>query len=143
MAKSRPRKQRPFHRDVVDPYAVAGLRPRTGPGEALWRFTLTVPLEEVVPAKVQKATATDLDNLQQMFADHFGGFTRPPNSPGYGLRDPAEPHRLPEMNYNAYFAVLTSPIPAADAYFRAVRQELEDALVEGVILVERQEVWIP
>ena len=47
------------------------------------------------------------------------------------------------MNYNAYFAVLASPVPEAEAYFRALRQELETALLEGVILVERQEVWIP
>ena len=34
-------------------------------------------------------------------------------------------------------------IPEADAYFRALREELESALVEGVILVKRQDVWIP
>ena len=47
------------------------------------------------------------------------------------------------MNYSAYFAVLSSPVAEADAYFRALRVELESALIEGVILVERQEVWIP
>ena len=34
-------------------------------------------------------------------------------------------------------------VPEADAYFRALRAELETALTEGVILLERQEVWIP
>jgi hypothetical protein len=85
----------------------------------------------------------DLDNLQQMLAEHFGGFTRLPNSPGFGLRDPNDPRQAPEMNYNAYFVVLTSPVPEADAYFRALREEIEGALDEGVILVERQEAWIP
>lgn len=114
-----------------------------GPGEAVWRYTITVPLEEIKPHKRQKATAEDLDNLQQMFVEHFGGFTRLPNSPGFGLRDPADPSRSLEMNYNTYFVVLVSPVPEADAYFRALREELEAALDEGVILIERQEAWIP
>ncbi len=114
-----------------------------GPGEALWRYTITVPLEEIRPRKRQKATARDLTNLQELFTEHFGGFTRRPNSVGYGLRDPSAANRGPEVNYNAYFAVLTAPLPEADAYFRALRQELETALQEGVILVERQDIWIP
>jgi hypothetical protein len=113
-----------------------------GPGETVWRYTVTVPLEEIRPEKRQKATAEDIDNLQQMFAEHFGGFTRLSNSPGFGLRDPNDPHQAPEMNTNAFFVVLTSPVPEADAYFRALRAELEAALDEGVILVERQEAWI-
>jgi hypothetical protein len=28
-------------------------------------------------------------------------------------------------------------------YFRALREELQNALAEGVILIERQEAWIP
>jgi len=78
-----------------------------------------------------------------MLTEHFGGFTRLPNSPGFGLRDPTNPHQPPEMNYNTYFVVLTSPVAEADAYFRALREELEEALEEGVILIERQEAWIP
>jgi hypothetical protein len=114
-----------------------------GPGETVWRFTVTVPLEEIVPLKRQKATAEDLVNLQAMLVDHFSGFTRHPDSPGYGLRDATKPEEEPEMNYNAYFTVLASPVPAAENYFRALREELQEALVEGVILVERQDVWIP
>ena len=56
------------------------LRPRMGPGESVWRYKVTVPLEEVQPRKRQRATADDLLNLQQMFVQHFGGFTRLPNS---------------------------------------------------------------
>jgi hypothetical protein len=124
-------------------YAVPELRVRMGPGEAVWRYTITVPLEEIKPRKRQKATAEDLDHLQQMFAEHFGGFTRLPDSAGHGLRDPGSPAQVPEMNFNAYFRVLTSPVPEADRYFRRLREELQSALDEGVILIERQDVWIP
>jgi hypothetical protein len=51
-----------------------------GPGQAVWRYTVTVPLEEILPQKRQKATAEDIDNLQQMLVEHFGGFTRLPNA---------------------------------------------------------------
>jgi hypothetical protein len=143
MAKRKQESQRPFDPGALDPYAVPELRLRMGPGEAVWRYTVTVPLEEIKPSKRQKATAEDLDNLQQMFAEHFGGFTRLPNSPGFGLRDPADLQSGPEMNYNTCFGVLASPVPEADAYFRALRGELEVALNEGVILIVRQEGWIP
>jgi hypothetical protein len=39
--------------------------------------------------------------------------------------------------------VLATPVREADAYFRALRAELEEALAEGVILVDRHEVWLP
>lgn len=142
MAKTS-RKPRPFSREVLKELALPVLRPRMGPGETVWRFTVTVPLEEIEPRKRQRATADDLRNLQEMLVEHFSGFTRQPNSPGYGLRDPGKPEQAPEMNYNAYFSVLASPVPASEAYFRALRKELESALDEGIILIERQEVWIP
>jgi hypothetical protein len=143
MAKRKPKQQRPVRREAVEGLAIAVLRPRMGPGETLWRFTLTVPLEEIRPRKRQKATAEDLDTLQQMFVVHFGGFTRLGDSTGYGLRDPEKPGEEPEMNVNTSFVVLASPVPEAEVYFRALREELEVALDEGVILVERQTVWIP
>jgi hypothetical protein len=68
---------------------------------------------------------------------HFGSLVP------YGLRDPDHPEQEPECNYNARFVVLASPGAAADRYFRALRSELQDALDEGVILIERQVVWIP
>src|SRR5262249_41785970 len=108
----------------------------------VWRFTVTVPLEEIRPRKRQKATTDDLDHLWEMFAQHFGGCARLPSSPGYGLRNPKAPRQRPEMNYNTYFVVLPSPVSAAETYFRALKRELEEALDEGVILVERQEAWI-
>ena len=143
MAERKRKKPRPFQREALASLALPALRPRMGPGESLWRYTVTVPLEEIKPHKRQKATLYDLLNVQQMLVDHFGGFTRQPNSFGYGLREPTKPEQLPEMNLNAYFSVLTSPVAEAEIYFRALRDELETALDEGVILVERQEVWIP
>jgi hypothetical protein len=62
-----------------------------GPGEAVWRFTMTVPLEEILPRKHQKATADDLENLLRMLVRHLGGCTRLPSSIPYfspgGLRN--------------------------------------------------------
>lgn len=143
MAKRKQGKQRPFRPEALEAYAVPVLRPRLGPGATQWRYTVTVPLEEIEPRKRQKATTADLEKLQRVFITHFGGFTRPADAFGYGLRDPDKPYQAPEVNYNTYFAILTSPVPEAEAYFRALREELESALAEGVILVERQEVWIP
>jgi hypothetical protein len=141
--KKQANRQRPFRPNALDEFAESALRPRMGPGETLWRYSITVPLEEIRPIKRQKATLRDLDNLEQLFLRHFGGFTRFPNAIGHGLRDPDQPEVAPEMNVNTYFTVLASPISRSDVYFRALREELETALDEGVILVERVEVWIP
>jgi hypothetical protein len=143
MVKRKQKKQHPFQPEVLNECADPVLRPRMGPGETLWRYTVTLPLEEIRPKKRQKATAADLTNLETLFLKHFGGFTRLSDSAGYGLRDPEKPEEAPETNFNAYFVVLASPVAQADAYFRALRRELETALDEGVILVERQQVWIP
>lgn len=51
-------------------------------------------------------------------------------------------HFAPEENEHAVFEVYAAPIHASDEYFRAVRRELEDALGEGVILIERQRVTL-
>lgn len=142
MARRKPRGQRPFRPEALGEYAKPLLRPRIGSGATLYRFTIVVPLEEVSPEKRQKATNADLYEMQEAFSRDFGGCTRLPDSPGYGLRDPDNPGALPEMNYNAYFVVLTSPVPETDDYFRALRKELEEALAEGVILIERQVVYL-
>src|SRR5437764_1106438 len=105
MAKRKQGKQRPFRPEALEAYAVPALRPRLGPGATQWRYTVTIPLEEIEPQKRQKATLEDLDKLPRMFLTHFGGFTRPASSFGYGLRDPARPEQAPETNINAYFAV--------------------------------------
>ena len=142
MAKKKPTKSRPFDRLALDRFAVRSIRPRIGSGSPAWRFTVTVPLAEILPLQRQIATADDILILQEMLVEHFGGCTRLAGSSGHGLRDANQPNPYPEMNYNAYFCILAAPLPESDAYFRALRDELQDALDEGVILVERQDIWI-
>ena len=143
MAKRKRREQRPFRPEALDRYAVAGLGAQLLPGRRVWRYTVMVPLEQIKPTRKQKATPRDENQLRRMLVRHFGSVTLPPPSPGYGLRDPDHPEHEPERNFNAYFLVLASPGLAADRYFRALRNGLQDALDEGVILVERQVAWIP
>lgn len=113
-----------------------------GPGERVWRYTIVVPLEEVRPRKQQKATFADLEKLEEMLIRHFGGYSILPSSTGFGLRNPADRDEEPEMNYNAYYTVYSAPLRKSEAYFRALQRELQTALDEGVILIERQEVWL-
>jgi hypothetical protein len=143
MTKRKRGEQRPIRTEVLDRYAAASLYARLLPGKRVWRYRVTVPLEQIKPTRKQKATPRDQNQLRRMLVLHFGGVTLPPPSPGFGLRDPDHPEQDPERNYNAYFVVPASPGPAANKYFRALRNELQDALDEGVILVERQVVWIP
>jgi hypothetical protein len=143
MAKRKRGEQRPFRPEALDRHAAAGLVARLLPGRRVWRYTVMVPLEQIKPTRKQKATARDQNQLRRMLVRHFGGVTLPAPSPGYGLRDPHHPEHEPERNFNASFVVLASPGPGADKYFRALRKELQDALDEGVILVERQVIWIP
>ncbi|MCI0458834.1 MAG: hypothetical protein L0Z62_17895 [Gemmataceae bacterium] len=44
------------------------------------------------------------------------------------------------MNEHFPFVVYAAPLPESDAYFRTLQGELRDALAEGIILIERQEV---
>lgn len=61
---------------------------------------------------------------------------------GVGARDPLDVAGPREQNEHVIFEVYAAPIHASDEYFRAVRRELEQALSEGVILVERQRVTL-
>jgi hypothetical protein len=111
------------------------------------RYTVLVPLEEIKVAQAprQIATADDLQNVQLLLIKHFGGVTMSTTTPsllGCGARDPRKPRKTQEVNKHAYFMVYAAAIRAADDYFIALRDELADALVEGVILVERQDVTI-
>jgi hypothetical protein len=143
MPKKKRGEQRPFRPEALEPYAAIALLARLLPGRKIWRYTVTVPREQIKPTRKPKATPRDRNQLRQMLVRHFGGVTLPPPSPEYGLRDPDHPQHEPESNFNVYFVVLAAPGPAADRYFCALRNELQDALDEGVILVERQLVWIP
>src|SRR5205823_3023108 len=103
----------------------ASLLARLLPGRRVWRYIVTVPLEQIKPTRKQKATPRDENQLRRMFVRHFGGVTMPPASPGYGLRDPDHPELEPERNYNAHFVVLAAPGDQANRYFRALRDELQ------------------
>jgi hypothetical protein len=143
MARKKRGEQRPFRPEVLERFTTERLRPNLGRRGLIWRFSVSVPLAQISPTRKPKATLRDVNKIRRMCVRHFGGVTLPPASTGYGLRDPDDPERKPELNYNRYFVVLASPIQEADKYFRALREELQEALDEGVILVERQDVWIP
>jgi len=143
MAKRKRSEQRPFRPEALDRWADADMVARLLPGRRVWRYTVTFPREQIKPTRKQKATTDDENRLRRMLVRHFGGVTTSPLSVGFGLRDPSHPEQAPEENLNAFLVVLASPGPAADRYFRALRKELQDAMDEGVILVERQVVWIP
>jgi hypothetical protein len=98
MAKRKPGDQRPFRPAALDPYAT-GLTARLLPGRRVWRYTVTVPLEQIKPTRKEKATPRDENQLRRMLARHFGGVTLLPSSPGYGHRDP---DHEPDRNYIAY-----------------------------------------
>jgi hypothetical protein len=140
--------RRPFNPEALKPLAVLELRPAIGAGTVLlWRYTVFVPVEEVHADGTVREVASldDLDNLEGMLADHFGGVTAPTTVPGlrgFGARDPARPDQTREVNRHASFLVYAAARGASDAYFLALRRELEEALAEGVILVERQDVTI-
>ncbi|MGH7137934.1 MAG: hypothetical protein ACREHD_19470, partial [Pirellulales bacterium] len=92
------------------------------------------------------ATVEDLGTIQETFIRHFGGATFQVQEPspirGVGARDPSDVSGTQEQNEHVVFEVYAAPIHASDEYFRAVRRELEDALGEGVILIERQRVTL-
>jgi hypothetical protein len=106
-----------------------------------------VPLEEIKAgaAPRQVATADDLKTLQITLVKHFGGVTvsvAVPSLIGWGARDPRRPTKTLELNKHAYFTVYAAAVRGSDEYFLALQKELAGALVEGVILVERQDVTI-
>ncbi len=47
-----------------------------------------------------------------------------------------------EQNEHLAFEVYAAPVQESDDYFRAIRRELEAALCEGVILIERLQVTL-
>jgi hypothetical protein len=113
----------------------------------VWRYTVFVPVEEYRAdgQMLAVATADDLQALEGMLADHFGGITAPAAVPalkGAGARDPLHPGATREFNRHATFMIYAAARGASDEYFRGLRRELEEALAEGVILIERQDVTI-
>jgi hypothetical protein len=118
----------------------------------VYRYRLLLPVAQIIGQTAESAQRVvvahedDLDTIQNTFIRHFGGVTvhRQQPSPirGVGARDPADVVGTLESNEHAVYEVYAAPIHASDEYFRAVRRELEDALGEGVILIERQFVTL-
>lgn len=92
------------------------------------------------------ATKEDIETLRDLFIQDFGGVTMLKQSPsplqGAGARDPRRPATTLEQNEHVAFEVLASASHQADVYFSALRLELQEALGEGVILIQRTEVTL-
>jgi hypothetical protein len=131
----------------VQRYAVPQIRAQLGPETLVRRFTDFVPVEEVKVGRLPRgiATGTDLQEVQSLLIQDFGGVTTSTTAPslaGWGARDPRRPRKTLEFNRHAFFTVYAAAVRASDEYFLALQKELADALGEGVILVERQDVTI-
>jgi hypothetical protein len=138
----------PFNPEALTLYATLALRCPLGVDTVLiWRYTVFVPTVEYKADGSEREIATrqDLILLEVTLADHFGGISTPTAVPGFrglGARDPLRPQQSRENNAHAVFIVCAAACGASDRYFLALRRELEEALGEGVILVERQDVTI-
>jgi hypothetical protein len=116
------------------------------------RYRVLVPLAQLVgelsePSRhLPIATADDLNTIRNTLTRHFGGVTmlHQPPAPAYGVgaRDPADVAGTLEQNDNVAFEVYAAPVQEADDYFSALRRELQEALQEGVILIERQHLTL-
>jgi hypothetical protein len=131
--------RRPFNPDAIANLGGGPIKAPIGVGAVVWRYTLLVPIEETKPGEQaqQIATDDDLENLERLLTGHFDGLTRLPDSFGYGLREGQI-----ELNTHAPFVVYAAATTPSELYFQALRKELEAALVQEAILVERQEVWL-
>jgi hypothetical protein len=135
MAKGR----RPFNVGVLGDLDTERIRAPIGIGAISWRYTVLVPFEETRPGQSPEPVATeeDIENLERMLTDHFNGLTIMPDSVGFGMREGQM-----ELNKHTPFVIYAAATTPADLYFQALRKELEEALGQETILVERQEVWL-
>jgi hypothetical protein len=115
---------------------------------SVYRYRVLVPVAQVIREsaravrRVEVATEGDIYTIRNTLIRHFGGVTvlHQPPAPAFGVgaRDPADVAGTLEQNEHVAFEVYAAPVQEADDYFRALRRELEEALLEGVILVEKQ-----
>jgi hypothetical protein len=116
----------------------------------VYRYKILVPVAQTIREtaeavrRVTIATGEDIQLLMGLLTEHFGGLTGtvvdPPILRGVGARDPKRPASTLEENEHAAFEVYAAPLHESDDYFRTLRKELQEALGEGVILIERQEI---
>jgi hypothetical protein len=117
---------------------------------SVYRYRLFIPVNQTIreaDEKVQRvtiATEKDIFLLRSTIIRHFGGITMNfldgPTVRGVGARDPQQPLATLEENEHMSFEVYAAPLQESDDYFRTLRKELQEALGEGVILIERQEI---
>ena len=135
---------RPFNPKALRPYGVAAIWPQLGPETLVRRYTVLVPVQQVQTGAAPRMLATldDLQNLQYMLIKHFGGVTVSASLIGWGARDPRRPKQTLEHNKHTPVSVYAAAVRASDEYFLALQKELSEALDEGVIQIERQDVTI-
>ena len=105
---------------------------------------MLVPVAQILDDGTVRSitTADDLQNLELMFIAHLGGITLLPTVQGRGCRDPKRPRETLETNKHAAYLVYAPAAPISDHYFQALRPELQEALEEGIVMVERQEAML-
>jgi hypothetical protein len=118
----------------------------------VYHYRLFVPIVQILwdsPTACRRltiATKDDLETLRNLFIRDFGGVTMLEQSPsplqGSGARDPGDPAATLEQNEHVAFEVFASATHQSDVYFSALRRELEEALCEGVILIQRLEMTL-
>src|SRR5262249_664335 len=119
---------------------------------SVYNYRIFVPAAQVIREsptafrQVTVATDEDIEALRNLLIQDFGGVTMLKQSPsplrGAGARDPRQPSSTLEQNEHVAFEVLASATHQSDVYFSALRRELQDALGEGVILIQRTEVTL-
>src|SRR4051812_24100234 len=130
---------RPFKPEALPTASLSTIRARIGGGAVVWRYTVLLPLDETRPGDQTKQIATGEDQaaLEEMLANHFQGVTVFLETAGFGLREGQV-----EQNTNIPYVVYAMPITETEQYFHALKKELQEALAQETILIERQEVWI-
>jgi hypothetical protein len=125
-------------------YAVSWLQPNVSNWSSVWRYTVLVPVEQVLADGTVRPVASydDLNELELILVAHLGGITILPTVWGRGCRDPKRPRETLETNKHAVYQVYAPAASVSDQYFQALRAELQDALVEGIVMVERQEALL-
>jgi hypothetical protein len=118
----------------------------------VYSYRIFVPIAQIIREsatafrQVVIATDEDIETLRNLLIQDFGGVTMLKQSPsplqGAGARDPSQAAMTLEQNEHVAFEVLASATHQSDVYFSALRRELQEALGEGVILIQRVEVTL-
>lgn len=115
------------------------IRARVGEGGLFWRYTVLLPVDETRAGQETRTIATphDQDTLEQALANCFDGVTVLHPTRGCGLRAGEI-----ELNTNIPYVVIAAPVTETEQYFLGLKKELQEALNQETILIQRQDVWI-